>query len=74
MLVASLLQRHVWALLACITGTRCPHVRLTSSLRDSHCYFFARWVLDLLVANPSMSSIQVGAMVSFPSASLQAWC
>ena len=39
---------------------RCPNVSLTSSLRDGHCYFFARWVLDLLVAQPTMSSIQVG--------------
>ncbi|KTW30662.1 hypothetical protein T552_00377 [Pneumocystis carinii B80] len=35
-----------------------PRIYVTSTLRDSHLYIFKRWVLDLIVQNERISSIQ----------------
>lgn len=41
-----------------------PAVSLRRDLLDAHVYFFARWVIDLVMARPSISSIK-GELVPF---------
>lgn len=41
-----------------ILAFRYPRIYVTSTFRDSHLYIFKRWVLDLIVQNERISSIQ----------------